>query len=197
MRLALKWIKRLVITLIIICLAYSIAWFIILNLISRELNKQYSGQAINTTNIGVKEQYVLKFSKIEAVGFPFKISFKILNWHEESRTSQISFSAPIYVGYDLLKQHIFIAFSGDIIAKYKPLESGFGARFRVANQEFLIKYPITMRLIKVLLNKNNPFEVVNFIKSFESSSGNIQIFDLVDNEKFYEEDHLSFKLLIN
>ena len=42
MRLALKWIKRLVITLIIICLAYSIAWFVILNLMSRELNKQYS-----------------------------------------------------------------------------------------------------------------------------------------------------------
>lgn len=197
MRLALKWIKRLVITSVIICLGYSIAWFAVLNLISIELNKQYAGKEINNADTDSKEKYSLKFSRIEPTGFPFKISFKILNWTEDNRISQISFNTPVYFGYDLLKQRIFATFSGDIIAKYKPLESGFGVKFQVANQEFLIKCPITIPLVNVLFSKANLFEIVNFVTLLESNSGNIKIFDLINDEKYYEEDYALLKILIN
>jgi hypothetical protein len=197
MRLALKLLKGLIITLTTICLIYSIAWFALLNLISIELNKKYAGKEINNNYGNFKEQYILTFSKIEPVGFPFKIAFKVLNWTEDNKTSRTNFNMPIYAGYDLLKQHIFVTFSGEIISKYKPLESGFGLKFQLTNQEFLIKFPITLSLIKVLFSKDKSFEIINFATLLESKSDNVKIFDMIDNEKYYEENNALLKISIN
>ena len=192
-----KLISGLCISVFAIFLIYSLAWFIILQLISTELNKQYANNGINTQDIGTKESHIIKFSHIEPCGFPFKISLRIFGWSEDSNTSKINFTSPIYVGYDLLKQHMFTSFSGEIIAKYKPVQSGFGSRFKIGSHEILIKYPITSRLIKNLIYKKNIFELVNFIKSLELKSRDIQIFDLIDQTKLYDEDYTYIKLSIN
>lgn len=188
-----KTLKIILFTTAFITLAYSILWFGILFSISHSINQKYSDTYIN---IDDSKQYFIKFSKVKPYGFPFKFGISFINWEEESINRKIEANTPINIGYDLLKQNLFLSFSGEAFGKFKPTQRGFGVKFYNDNCMLSAKMPLNFKLFKIVKEKKL-FEVINFIKDIKFTSGKVEIFDLVDNKKLYEEDHTLFTLVFD
>ncbi|WP_341749633.1 hypothetical protein [Candidatus Tisiphia endosymbiont of Sialis lutaria] len=177
-------------------LIYTVSWFVIISSIAGKINQQYSNRYIAANTVDSEQKYFVKFNKIASYGFPFKIAFQIIGWHEEGETSVVEFHTPIYIGYDLLEQSCFITYSGNATGRYKPVQLGFGTKFESDNYSFIAKIPLSMKLFKIFIQKKDPFEIINFVEKLELRSDKTKIFDLVDQQKLYDEDHtaISFSL---
>lgn len=189
-----KLVKFLIIFIILILIAVSGLWYYVTFKVSYELNDKYAGKQIPIKGPDERE-YFITFDQVNSAGFPYKISWKAQGWSEESRDAKIKYDSPIYFGYDLLLQKLFITYSGEIEAFYKPESHGFGARLVVDNYSIEVDLPITMDLVNTIKNMQDPFEIVNHIGDIHASSGSVNIFDLNGNEKFYDKEYE--KLLIS
>lgn len=180
----------------VILLIYTISWLVIVTSLANKINGQYSNRYIAVNSIDSEQRYFIKFNKVALYGFPFKIALQVIGWHEEGENSIIEFNSPIYIGYDLLKQVCFVSYFGNATGRYKPIDLGFGTRFESGNYSFIAKIPLSFKLLKVFIQKKDPFEIINFIKELELTSDKTKIFDLVDGQKLYDEDHtiISFSL---
>ncbi|WP_342278822.1 hypothetical protein [Candidatus Tisiphia endosymbiont of Myopa tessellatipennis] len=180
----------------VILLIYTISWLVIVTSVANKINGQYSNRYIAVNSIDSEQRYFIKFNKVALYGFPFKIALQVIGWHEEGENSIIEFNSPIYIGYDLLKQACFVSYFGNATGRYKPIDLGFGTRFESGNYSFIAKIPLSFKLLKVFIQKKDPFEIINFIKELELTSDKTKIFDLVDGQKLYDEDHtiISFSL---
>lgn len=180
----------------VILLIYTISWLVIITSVASKINGQYSNRYIAVNSIDNEQKYFIKFNKVASYGFPFKFALQVIGWHEEGENSIIEFNSPIYIGYDLLKQACFVSYSGNATGRYKPIELGFGTKFESGNYSFIAKIPLSFKLLKIFIQKKDPFEIINFIKKLELTSDKTKIFDLVDGQKLYDEDHtiISFSL---
>ncbi|AFB21020.1 hypothetical protein [Rickettsia canadensis] len=194
-----KTFKIILFISIFIILAYSGLWFAIMLSVSHSINQKYAGTDLNIEEAdnNPNQQYLIKFSKVQPYGFPFKWGISVINWQEESINRAIEFTSPINIGYDLLKQNLFIHFSGEAFGRFKPVQRGFGVRFYNDNCILSAKIPLNFKLFKIVWSKKNLFEIINFIKKITFNSGKTEIFDLVDNQKLYEEDHTIFTMLFD
>ncbi|ADE30010.1 hypothetical protein [Rickettsia prowazekii] len=185
--------------IIFIVLIYSGLWFVIMFSLSHSINQKYSGVHLNIGkgNNNPHQQYLVKFSKVQPYGFPFKLGIMVINWQEESINRAIEFTKPINIGYDLLGQKLFINFSGEALGKFKPVQRGFGVKFYNENCILSAKIPLNLKLFKMVLLKKNLFEFLNLIENIKFISDKTQIFDLVDNQKLYEEDHTILTMLVD
>ncbi|AAU03940.1 hypothetical protein [Rickettsia typhi] len=185
--------------IIFIVLVYSGLWFVIMFSLSRSINQKYSGVNLNIEkdNNNLHQQYLVKFSKVRPYGFPFKLGIMVINWQEESINRAIEFTTPINIGYDLFEQKLFINFSGEALGKFKPVQRGFGVRFHNENCILSAKIPLNLKLFKMVWLKKDLFEFLNLIKNIKFISDKTQIFDLVDNQKLYEEDNTILTMLFD
>ncbi len=168
-------------------LAYSIIWFYLITSLSNTLNHNYANRIINAGTMGGNQEYSITFRKITHYGFPFKLGIQLLGWQEESKNTLIEFLSPIRVGYDLLKQSLFISYSGEAIGHYKPIKLKFGAAFRNPYTIFTIHIPLSINLLKILVQERDLFQIVNFIQKIEFKSEGTEILDLYDNKILYQE----------
>ncbi|XVN40417.1 MAG: hypothetical protein RCO49_06250 [Rickettsia endosymbiont of Argas persicus] len=189
-----KTLKIIFIVSTFLILAYSILWFAVLFSLSNSINQKYSNTYINFDD---SQQYFVRFSKVKPYGFPFKFGISVIDWQEESINRRIEFNSPIHIGYDLLKQHLFVDFSGEALGRFKPVERGFGVKFYNGNSLLSAKMPLSLKLLKIIKRKKSYFEIINFIENVKFTSGKVKIFDLVDNKKLYEEDHTIFTLSVD
>ncbi|MFY9589870.1 hypothetical protein [Rickettsia endosymbiont of Halotydeus destructor] len=192
-----KKLKLILALLVTLLLSYTAIWFALLFSLSNYINKQYANRYIDAKELNINEPYFIKFSKVKPQGFPFKFAINIINWSEESATRKIETNFPIHIGYDLLKQHLFLSFSGEAIGWHKPIERGFGVKYNNKGNILSVKIPLSFRLFKIFWYQKDLFEVVNLIKNLKFQSDKIEIFDLVDNKKLYEEDYTLFFLAFN
>jgi hypothetical protein len=165
---------------------YSFAWFYYAYNISNNLNKQFSDKIFNI-NSSNEEEYWCKFLQISPYGFPFKFGFKISGWQENSTTTQIIFNSDIHILYNIFGKFIEISHNGDVISQYKPLESGFGGKFK-NDSNLKIHIDLSLKDLNKLQNISNPIELINFVDSIEFNSNIFEIYDLVDNELLYREE---------
>ncbi len=175
--------------IIIIIAIYSVAWVGCLNFIAGQVNKMYASKAISSNYSSGGAETVFNFYRITPTGFPFKIAFKITGWQEDSKSSNINYNSPIYVGYDMRAQTLFASYSGEISARYKPLVAGFGSQIKIGDSSITIRFPIKASVMKNIITNKNWFELINFIKTIQISAGNIEIFDLANGKKIYEKQH--------
>jgi hypothetical protein len=172
----------------IFTLIYSALWFALITSISNDINQHYAGRTINTKIMGDNKNYSISFREIKSHGFPFKVAIQIIGWREESKDTLIEFNTPIYLGYDLLKQNLFLSYYGEAIGYYKPISLNFGAIFKNPSTIFTIKLPLSIKLLKVLIQKKDLFQIINFIQNMELKSKGAEILDLYDNKILYKED---------
>lgn len=189
-----RLIKFLIAFIILILIAVGGFWYYVTFKVSSELNDKYAGKQMPIKGLDERD-YFIAFDRVNAAGFPYKISWKAEGWSEESRDARIKYHSPIYFGYDLLLQKLFINYSGEITAFYKPESHGFGARLVIDNYSIAVDLPLTMDLVATIKNMQDPFEIVNHIGDIHASSGSVNIFDLNGNEKFYDKEYE--KLLIS
>ncbi|ABV75042.1 hypothetical protein A1C_03835 [Rickettsia akari str. Hartford] len=194
-----KILKIILFITIFIILAYSGLWFTIMFFLSHSINQKYAYTNLNIEDAdnNLNQQYLIKFSKVYPYGFPFKWGISVVNWQEESINRAIEFTTPINIGYDLLKQELFINFSGEALGKFKPVQRGFGVRFYNENCILSTKIPLSFKLFEIVRSKKDLFEIINLIENIEFTSGKTEIFDLVDNQKLYEEDHTMLTILFD
>lgn len=183
-----KLIKFLIAFIILVLIAVGGLWYFVTFKVSSELNDKYAGKQMPIKGPDERD-YFIAFDQVNAAGFPYKISWKADGWSEESRDAKIEYHSPIYFGYDLLMQKLFINYSGEITAFYKPESRGFGARLVVDNYSIEVDLPITMDLIATIKSMQDPFEIVNHMGDIHASSGSVNIFDLNGNEKFYDKEY--------
>jgi hypothetical protein len=157
--------------LIFIILAYSGLWFAIIFSLSHSINQKYAGTDLNIeeTDNNSNQQYLIKFSKVQPYGFPFKLGVSVINWQEESINRAIEFTSPINIGYDLLKQNLFINFSGEAFGRFKPVQRGFGVRFYNDNCVLSAKIPLNFKLFEIVRSKKDLFEVINLIENIKDN----------------------------
>ncbi len=185
--------KFLVIIILLLLTSASGVWYYITNQVANELNSKYADQKFAVQNID-KKNYFISFKNVTSSGFPFKISWNLNSLIEESKTTKITYSSPINFGYDLLSQKIFINYTGEVDAKYKPEKSGFGARLKITDYSIKIDLPLSADLINTLKNMTDPIEVINHIGDINLSSKKVEIFDKIDNTKFYDKEFERLKL---
>jgi len=188
-----KLVRFLVIILVLLLAAVSGAWYYVTNQVAKELNNKYSGKQFEVQGID-KKDYFITFDKVAASGFPFKISWEFSGWTEESRTAKITYSSPIKLGYDLLLQQAFVSYDGEITAAYKPAKHGFGSKIQVSDYSIKVDLPLSRKLVDTLKNMDDPIEIINHVGDINIASKKVQIFDLVDNEKFYDKEFERLKL---
>ena len=181
-----RLIKILLIISILFLLALSSVWFYATKKISLYLNEYYSNKEFSIDGID-KTNYFILFDRISPSGYPSKIAWKVNGWREESRTASIVYNSPLEFGYDFLAQNFFIHYDGEIIASYKPSKGGFGARLLIRDYNITLDMPLNFNLLKKLKNINNPFQLINHVADIKISSNKVEIFDLIDNEKFYDK----------
>lgn len=191
-----RLIKFLISFIILILVAVGSAWYYVTFKVAGELNDKYAGKQMPVKGID-ESDYFVEFSKVNPSGFPYKISWEVNGWSEESRSAKIKYHAPIYFGYDLLLQKLFIEYSGEITASYKPESHNFGARLVVNNYLVQVDLPLTSDLASTIKSMEDPFEIVNHMGDIHASSKSVEIFDLNDKEKFYDKEyerlHMSFE----
>ena len=188
-----KTLKYLFITLVALSIIYIAAWFLLLKSISTEINEQYALQNISARTVEGNKT-VIKFTTASPAWMLAKIAVKINGFVETSDVGTVECLAPIIVGYDLLKQSLFASFSGEAIASYEYRGSNLKAKINIQDRAYLIKIPLSIRLLKVLGSKKDPFEIVNFIESGAIESQKITAIDMGDNELLCDEDFQYVKL---
>lgn len=190
-----KIVKFLVLFIVLVLLAVGGSWYYVTFKVAHKLNEEYAGTQIPVKGID-KQDYFVSFDQANPSGFPYKISWKVSGWKEESKTAKIVYHSPIYFGYDLLLQKLFINYDGEITASYKPEERGFGAKLNIKDYAIEVDLPLNGDLISTLSNMKDPFEIVNHMGDIYASSKSVDIFDLTNNEKFYNKEyeklHFSF-----
>ena len=182
-----RLIKASIAIFTVFLILLSAGWYYVTSKVASELNAKYADKKISLKNLE-NNDYFISFKNVEAAGFPYRFSWKINQWKEESRTSEIEYSSPIYVGYDLLKQELFVEYNGDIIAHYKPKQHGFGSRLSVDHYNIAIDLPLSISLITTLTQQQDPVRLLNYIDNVYVGTRNVEIFDLVDNEKYYDKE---------
>jgi hypothetical protein len=188
-----KLIKIIVSILILLLLSLVGMWHYVTNKVATELNEKYAGKEFAVNGID-KTSYFITFDKVVPSGFPYKISWKAMGWKEESKRAEIIYSSPLEFGYDLLLQRAFVNYNGEIVASYKPAKHGFGSRLTIENYNILIDLPLSTELFKMLKDRKDPLQLINHISDIKISTGKVEIFDLVDNEKFYDKEFERTKL---
>ena len=101
-----RLIKFLIAFSVLILVAVGSAWYYVTFKVAGELNEKYAGKQMPVKGLD-KSDYFIEFGKVNPSGFPYKISWKVSGWSEESRSAKIKYHAPIYFGYDLLLQKLF------------------------------------------------------------------------------------------
>ena len=188
-----RLIKYLLLIPIIFILLIIGGWYYITYSISSDLNARYAEKKFSVQSLD-KSDYFIIFHNITPAGFPYKISWDINGWQEESRTSQITYISPINFGYDLLKQKLYISYDGDIIASYKPTSRGFGSRLKINNYQINVDIPLSKKLLEEIKTISNPVQILNYFKEVSVSTDNVEIFDLSNNEKFYDKEFERIKI---
>lgn len=188
-----RLIKFLIAFFILILVAVGGTWYYVTFKVTHDLNDQYAGKQISVKGLD-ENDYFIAFKQVNPAGFPYKISWKVNGWSEESRDAKIKYHAPIYFGYDLLLQKLFIDYSGEITASYKPESHSFGARLVVDNYSVEVDLPLTKDLASTIKNMEDPFEIVNHMGDIHASSGHVSIFDLNGNEKFYDKEYEKLRI---
>lgn len=172
---------------------YTLCWLWLLFSASHQLNNQLANKNINFSS--TNQAHYVKFQKIIPSGFPFKIAFKVIGWTEENNIGKLICVDPIYVGYDILKQELYGRYDGEITALYKPLELKFGSRIITKDYIFSLKLPLKKRLFELLANSDlDKFAVFNYAQDLQLTIGKTKIYDLINDEKFYDQDFRAFKI---
>lgn len=182
-----KFLTYLFAFVIFFSLTYALGWMLILHSFTKSINRQYADQYFSAKNLGFPDEYYVKFTEVSPVGFPFMIAVKIVGWQEEGESNLFECKSPIYIGYDLIKQRIFLSYSGEALSRYKPINAGFGSRLKIDDYNVAVGLPLTSHLIGTVFTKERSwFELINFMHSFAVTSGNVKINDLVDGRLLYE-----------
>jgi len=187
MKVVIKVIKILVIIVVLFLLGLAGAWYFVTDKLATELNEKYAGKKFAIKGVD-KTDYFITFDKVVPSGFPYKIAWEAIGWKEESKGAEIIYNAPLEFGYDLILQHAFINYNGDIVASYKPAKLGFGSHLKIENYSIVASLPLNKKLFETLKTIKDPVQLVNHISEIKISTGKVEIFDLVDDEKFYDKE---------
>jgi hypothetical protein len=183
--------KRLFLCAISIVVLYVIFWGGVSSSLSYHLNSFFAGEKYNI-NWWDDKDYSITFSKASPHGFPFNIGVKLAQVVEESSDSVVTHQH-IYAGYDLINQRLYITHNGTSIAKAKPLGSGFGSEIH-GDYHYYAPCPFSARLLKILMNPDIRFELVNFIKSINFVAKDIKVYDLIDKSMTFDAKLMDFNL---
>jgi hypothetical protein len=190
-----RLIKFFIIFLILLVISCFASWFYIADKFTSEINKNYAGKKSLVTSIRNNEYYVT-FDKAVPTGFPFMMAMEIHGWKEEGREANFTYLKPIIAGYNFLTQKFFVEYNGEMKAIYNPVQNGFGANLKLHNYQISFDFPISKKLIRTISEYEDAFEFLNYIKNITVSTRKVEIYDLVDEKKFYDKEyeklHLSF-----
>ena len=187
-------IIKIVIVILLLALASVVGgWFYITDKVANQINQEYAGKKIAVKGMD-KQDYFINFENASPTGFPFKFAWHINGWSEESRTAKISYTSPIVVGYDLLLQKVFINYNGEINSVYKPAKNGFGAKLLIKNYAINVDLPLNASLFNTVRDMKDPVQIINHVGDIKISTDKVQVFDLLDNEKFYDKEYERLKL---
>lgn len=188
-----KLVKIFSFFIILILLGLGSSWYYVTSQVAQDINAQYAGKKMPIKGLN-KQAYFVAFDNISPAGFPYKISWKVNGWSEESREAKITYHSPIYFGYDLLLQKLFVTYDGEVTAAYKTAGRGFGAKLKIEDYAIEVDLPLTSKLLQTLKSIKNRFGIMNHIKGVSVSSGSVDVFDLVNNEKFYDKEFEKLQL---
>ena len=174
-------IKLVSLCILLLSVCYSGVWLYVTMNAVRYLNSNFANQLLGS------ESYKISFTDAKIYGFPRAFGIKIAGIKEEYADGVVTHSAPLYVCYDLLSQAITTSYSGESIARAKPLSSGFGSKV-TGEYSYVAPMPLSFKLIKIMLNADSKFELVNFIKALSFERKQIVARDLVDNAIVFDAD---------
>ena len=189
-----KLVKIITLLSLLLFVLFSGTWYYIALQVASKANEQYGGKQLTLKDLD-NTDYFASFKNVTISGFPSKIEWEVNGWQEESSSSYIDYKSPIKIGYDLIKQSLFVNYDGDIVASYKPKQHGFGSKLKISDYKIIIDLPLSIQLVKDLTKNDDPAILINHIKNITTSTQKVEIFDLVDQEKFYDKEFESLNIM--
>ncbi len=194
-----RLIKYLFIFILLITAAMGGTWYYVTNKLTDEINSKYAGKKMFAMNVD-KSKYYFSFEKATPAGFPYRVSWKFEGLKEEgigagtNSGSLITYTSPVECGYNLLTQKFFVSYDGEINAKYKPINRGFGSKLKIHDFLLNVNFPVGKTLFNLVKGMNDPVELFNNVGDINISTDRVEIFDLVDNKKVYDKPYEHLKI---
>jgi len=191
-----KTICYITITIAVISvLIYSALWFYIALTLSAELNTSFADKKHQLLKGISDNSYYFTFHKAKPEGFPFKFGIQLQNVVEEDIDGVITHNQPLYIGYDIFKQRVYVSYQGHSAARAKPLESGYGTDIE-GKYDYYFACPMNMKLLHMLYNADSGFEIINFIKSFTFNVAHIKVIDALEKSLLFKASNMVLSLHI-
>ncbi len=187
-----RLIKFLTVLLLLLIIGIGGFWYYVTSQVAKQINEQYANQQFFVKGID-RSDYFITFKKIIPSGFPYKISWDVEGWSEENREVKISYASPIKFGYDFVLQQAFATYDGEVKSSYKTEKDGLGLKLKINDYNIVIDLPLTSELIYTLKEMKNPIELINYFNEIKVSSGKVEIFDLLNDEKFFDKQYEKIK----
>jgi hypothetical protein len=181
----LKWAAIIFVPLFVI---YILIWAGISVTLSNLLNKEYARK-----NIDISDAASIRFGSVKISGFPFNLDVEFHDFVEENNSTIVTHSSPLVLGYNLITQTLSSHYKGESIARYKPLDSGFGVKV-LGEYRIHAFVPLNSTFFRIIVLKQEPFEIVNYINDLHIKSTNVDMRDLVDNSIIIEDANLHLRL---
>lgn len=158
---------------------YVILWFFVTNAMVQFLNnKVLKNQAGN---------YSLSVGTVTKHGFPLKFGVNITSLVEDTPDATITHQNPVSLEYNLLHQGFNISYQGSSLVQDKSnhTQSGFLVESNVNN---FIGAPLSFSMIRVIMDQNRLFELVNFVVATNNNS-KVKVYNSVDSSLLIEAEY--------
>lgn len=180
-------IKFTLIISLLVLLLMGGAWYYVTNKVADHLNEEYANKSISLNVLG--EKYIISCKKFTPTGFPYRISWQVDGYNEETISEKLEYNSPVYFGYNLMTQKIFAEYQGhiDVTDKLKPKDVGVRVDIKDIYR-MAANFPLSFDLLSTVKNMKDNFELINYLGDLNIYTGNVDIFDLNDNKKIHSEE---------
>jgi|GEM_PF-6518746 len=185
------WKSKLPLILIAIIVAlYSVIWFKTTSDITDALNQQMSDKMWNIT-----QSHRIQFAEATASGFPFTIGVKLHDVVEDTSSALIQHQAPVFVGYNMFTQELFMHYHGKSAIDTKPLKD---KKEMMSDGEFRysIHMPISLSDLSRNLHTPKNLDILSNIQNIKLKINNATLKDITEKKNIVENADINFALSV-
>ena len=174
----------------IIFTVYSVIWFKATSDISEALNQKMSHKMLNVT-----QSHRVQFSNATISGFPFSFGVKLHDVVEDTSKALIQHKAPVFVGYNIFTQELFMHYKGDSAIDAKPLSD---KKTMVSSGEFKysVHIPISWSDLRKNIDEPNNLDILSNIQNIKISMQNANLKDITEKKDIVEKANIDLTLAV-
>lgn len=182
-------IKLPLVIVAIIFTIYSILWVKITSDISSTLNQKMSTKMMNVT-----QSHRVEFTGATSAGFPFSIGVNLHEVIEDTSKAVIHHKNPVFVGYNLFTQELFMHYWGESAIETKDSKT---VKNLTSTGEFRysVKMPLSLNEISNNISTSNAKNILSNIQNIKVEIKNAELKNATDEQDIAKNVNIDLALI--